>query len=69
MGVESVLASIDAEIAKLQRARNLLAGSSGGGSSVTPTRKKHHTMSEEGKRRIAEAQKRRWAKVKSAGKK
>lgn len=68
MGLEGVLASIDAEISKLQQVRNLLAGSSGGSSSVAAKRKKHHTMTDEGKRRIAEAQKRRWAKTK-AGKK
>ena len=73
MGVESVLASIDAEISKLQQARALLAGSSGlsasSGKKRGPKPRKKRVLSEEGRKRIAEAVKRRWAKVKAAAKK
>jgi hypothetical protein len=75
--VSRILAEIDAQIAKLQQARALLAGS---GSTAAPakravgrprkaaataakapsTRKKRN-LSPEARKRIADAQKRRWA--------
>jgi hypothetical protein len=73
VGLTEILAQIDREIAVLQQARALLAGSS------TPTRKsaapaakpakKKRRLSPEGRKRIAEAVKRRWAEQrKAAGK-
>lgn len=66
MALSEVIEQIDAEIKRLQEARTLLAG---GGSSVgngTPKvgrpRKKKRQLSEEGRRRIAEAVRKRWAK-------
>lgn len=66
---ESILSQIDEEIARLQQVRALLAG---GGVSTGITAKKagrpkktKHTISPEGRKRIAEAVKRRWAKQKA----
>jgi hypothetical protein len=70
--VSQILAEIDNEIARLQQARNLLAGGSvsvrrgrpvGSKTAATaavkaPTKRK---LSPEGRRKIAEAMKRRWA--------
>ena len=72
MEVSRIVKEIDAEIAKLQQARALLAGSqtvkSGRGrpkgsknvASASP-RKTKHKLSPEGRKRIADAMKRRWA--------
>lgn len=76
MGVSEILASIDREIAQLRRARALL----GGGKGVLPkkglgrpahgaggkTVMKRRVLSPEGRKRIAEAQKKRWAAQKKA---
>ena len=73
MGVQDILAQIDREIAQLQHARSLL----GGTTAVTPKRgpgrppkkttvKKKRNLTPEGRRRIAEAVKRRWAEQKKA---
>ena len=65
MHVSQILIEIDNEIARLQQARNLLAGESvrgakhGKAAVKRPPSKRR--MSAEGRRRIAEAMKRRWA--------
>jgi hypothetical protein len=71
MGIQEILSSIDREIALLQRARTMLAGIASGRTEAAPrpargaakakktTRKRQLTP--EGRRRIAEAVKRRWA--------
>jgi hypothetical protein len=70
MAIESILSQIDAEIARLNQVRSLLAGSGsvqlpvGVGSSSTRTRKKH-VLSPEARKRIADAQRRRWAAQKA----
>jgi hypothetical protein len=62
------LKQIDAEIARLKKARELLTSNlfatnkSSKSSSTTPVRKKRK-MSTEARKRIAEAQRRRWAKA------
>ena len=72
MGVSEILAQIDREIAQLQRARALL-----GGAAATKTKKaaapaakkvvkKKRNLTPEGRKRIAEAVKRRWAEQKKA---
>ncbi len=72
MGVSEILAHIDREIAQLQRARALL-----GGTGAVKTRKavapaakkvakKKRNLTPEGRKRIAEAVKRRWAEQKKA---
>jgi hypothetical protein len=79
MQASELIAAIDLEIARLERARALLADSgtgpvhrgrqagvlSGFGASVTPL-KKRRTISATGRARIAAAQRARWAKVKRA---
>lgn len=68
MATESILSQIDAEIARLTQARELLAKSSsnalslleGKGKRSTGKRKKH-ILSPEARKRIADAQRKRWA--------
>ena len=72
MGVSEILAQIDREIAQLQKARALL-----GGASASRTRqaakpaarkggRKKRNLTPEGRKRIAEAVKRRWARQRAA---
>jgi hypothetical protein len=74
VGVTEILAQIDFEIAQLQRARALL---SGGSTAAAPKKvvaapaarkpgKKKRNLTPEGRKRIAEAVKRRWAEQKKA---
>ena len=74
MGVTEILAQIDRDIAQLQRARALLSGSS---AAAAPRKaasakvakkagKKKRNLTPEGRKRIAEAVKRRWAEQKKA---
>ncbi len=73
MGVLEILAEIDREIAQLQQARALLAGkaapapkkAAAAPSAKKKTRKKRN-LTPEGRKRIAEAVKRRWAEQKKA---
>ena len=73
MGVSDILAQIDREIAQLQQARTLLTG----GTAAAPKKasaapiakkvaKKKRNLTPEGRKRIAEAVKRRWAEQKKA---
>lgn len=68
MGVAEILIQIDREIARLQKARTLLNGNGtkialrSNGVVVRSGRKKRGRLTPEGRRRIAEAQKRRWEK-------
>lgn len=82
MAISDILASIDHEIAQLQQARALLGGgaalaakkSAGRPKKVTvvtpaaakPAKKKKRHLSPEGRKRIAEAVKKRWAAKKAA---
>jgi hypothetical protein len=72
MSVNEILASIDAEISTLQRARALLIGTEPNGpqgkASSKKTLKKKRTLSPEAKARIAEGQRKRWAAQKKAAK-
>jgi hypothetical protein len=61
---KQIITELDKEIVRLREARALLAGSSGG-TKVSP---KRGPLSAEGKKRIAEAQRKRWAKAKKAAK-
>jgi hypothetical protein len=80
MAMESIIVEIDSQIAKLQEARALLSGTSakskpgpkpkGGtgfeyGANAKPKRRK---ISKEGRRKIALAQKKRWAAIHAAQK-
>jgi hypothetical protein len=68
VGVSEILAQIDREIAQLQQARAMLNGASNGKFRVARTGKrvvrKKRNLTPEGRRRIAEAVKRRWAEQK-----
>jgi hypothetical protein len=55
MNLPSLIAAIDAEISRLQKARHLLAGTNS-----TP-KKKRWVMSAEGRANIVAAQRKRWA--------
>ncbi len=85
MNLPEVLRALDAQIAQLQQARQLLSDSaSTPAPSIEPAKRRgrppavtkaveatpagKRTMSEEGKARIAAAQKKRWAKSKKAAK-
>ena len=79
MKVEEILAGIDQEIARLQHARNLLAGDQprrgrprGSKSAkkatkaVKTTGRQKRKLSAEGRKRIADAMRKRWAERKKA---
>ena len=86
MDVSRILSEIDAEIARLQQARSALIGISSSGA-VAPRRgrpkgsvnkktaksRRKRNLTPEGRKRIADAMKRRWAErrasTKSSGKK
>lgn len=70
MGVNEILSQIDREIAQLKQARALLGGASTHQldrhtTSILRTRKKRN-LTPEGRKRIAEAVRRRWARQKGA---
>lgn len=63
------LASIDAEIERLQNLREQVASAADADESIAiPAKPIRKGMSAEGRRKIAEAQKARWAKQKKAAK-
>jgi hypothetical protein len=74
MDTAEIIQAIDAEIARLEKAKALLKGDATStakrgrplGSTVTATAKTRRKMSAEGRARIAAAQKARWAKAKKA---
>ena len=70
MGVDSITAQVKAEIAKLQQVLNLLEGgakpTAPKASSVSvPVAKPRRKISAAGRRRIAIAQRARWAKIRA----
>lgn len=77
MVIESILAQIDAEIARLTQVRKLLAASSSAtvaakavkGKTAPTKAKRKRVLSAEARKRIADAQKRRWAAQKAKVKK
>jgi hypothetical protein len=84
MALKDIVAQIDEEVARLQQARSLLAASGiavalpavrrgrpkmhGGTPTLLKPAKKKRNLFPEGRARIAEAVKRRWAKQKAATK-
>jgi hypothetical protein len=67
---DQILNAIDEEIAKLRQARDLLAGSGAASVRKTPTtavthKKPRRKLSAKARKAIADAQRRRWAKVKN----
>lgn len=76
MDHQSILATVDAEIARMQQARTLLAGT-GNSHGVrnrrrtkkgTATKPKKRKLSAEARARIAEAQRKRWAAARRVSK-
>ena len=76
MAIDSILALIDAEIASLTQVRSLLASTGKVAAKVTApkpgkaakapkTRKKRRKLSAEARKRIADAQRKRWAAQKA----
>lgn len=76
MSIETILAQIDAEIERLTQVRSLLAGSRTANSSGSKTKtskgpaktKKKRTLSADARKRIADAQRKRWAAQKAKSK-
>jgi hypothetical protein len=75
MVIESILAQLDAEIARLTQVRTLLASSGTASASLTGTRRakatktrKKRVLSADARKRIADAQRRRWAAQKAKSK-
>ena len=78
MAIHDIIAQIDAEIAHLQQAKSLLTATSprragrpkkvAAESLASKTAKKKRNLSPEGRARIAEAAKRRWAAQKATKK-
>lgn len=75
MSIETILTEIDAEIARLTQVRSLLAGSravtsSGAKSTISkgPGKKKKRVLSADARKRIADAQRKRWAAQKAKSK-
>jgi hypothetical protein len=71
VGVKEILLHIDCEIAQLKRARALLndgthISGNGNGRPHKNGRRKKLNLSPEGRKRIAEAQKRRWERARKA---
>ncbi len=73
MAIDNILAQIDAEIARLTRVRSLLASA---GNTTAATRKgkkaagkpKKRVLSLEARKRIADAQRKRWAAARAKAK-
>jgi hypothetical protein len=65
METNQIIAELDKEIARLGEARILLSGSARGGKVAAPKRR---ILSAEARKKIAEAQKKRWAKAKKTAK-
>lgn len=67
MSLKNILAVIDAEIARLKHVSAILADTSPkSASSAAPKKRAQRRMSAEGRKRIAEAQRRRWAAQRKA---
>ena len=78
MEVSRIIAEIDAQISKLQQARQLLSGAvathkgpgrpkgSKNAKTSSPSKSKKRRLSPEGRKRIADAMKKRWAERRTA---
>jgi hypothetical protein len=77
MAIDPIIAQIDAEIARLTKVRSLLADVGEGTATLTATfgmnshsvkKRKKHFLSPEARKRIADAQRKRWAAQKAKAK-
>lgn len=66
MGVAEILAQIEREISQLQRARTLLKNGSNGSNGNGLRLSKKRNLTPEGRKRISEAVRRRWARQRKA---
>jgi DNA-binding protein HU-beta len=66
MNIDDLLSSIDSEIARLQQARALLSGIDK--QDAKPTKRKRPKLSAAARKRIGDAQRKRWAAVRKAAK-
>ena len=64
--IESILAELDNEISRLQQVRSLLTENRAKKPAAKVTKKREWKMSIEARKKIAEAQRKRWAKQKAA---
>jgi hypothetical protein len=65
MSIESILAALDNEIKRLQEARSVLEAlveTANRPATKPATKKRKHNMSAEARKRIGDAQRKRWAK-------
>jgi hypothetical protein len=62
MTLESIISSIDAEIARLQQVRDLLSETTKSSTAAPAVVRKRRKLSSAARKRIAEAQRKRWAK-------
>ncbi len=76
MTIDSILAQLDSEIARLTQVRSLLANSAktapkftGKVTKVATKRRKKRVLSADARKRIADAQRKRWAAQKAKSKK
>lgn len=75
MAIANILAQIDSEIARLQQARGLLASmgtatvSKAGKAATKGKARKKRVLSADARKRIADAQRKRWAAVRAKAKK
>ncbi|HTX76272.1 MAG TPA: hypothetical protein VMD29_08715 [Terracidiphilus sp.] len=78
MMIESILSQIDDEIARLNQVRKLLASAAASGTAAGPRRKtaakagkspRKRVLSADARKRIADAQRRRWAAQRAKSKK
>ncbi len=66
MNINNILSTIDSELSLLKQARALLAGIDGSKSSSPQPVKTKRTLSAAARKKIAAAQRKRWAAVKKA---
>jgi hypothetical protein len=64
MTIDTILAEIDSELAQLKQARALLSGHAAK-KATTPAAPKKRKMSAAARKRIGDAQRKRWAKQKA----
>jgi nicotinic acid mononucleotide adenylyltransferase len=64
MSMNDILTESDAEIARLKQVRSLLVPTAGKAQKAAAPTKQKRKMSKEARERIAEAQRKRWAKQK-----
>ena len=77
MTIDSILSQLDSEIARLTQVRTLLASSAkatsklgvGKAAKTTAKRRKKRVLSADARKRIADAQRKRWAAQKAKSKK